>query len=156
MRIPLPATPVVLFVGASWIAIPLLGMSGRWFAAVELSIAMLAALVALGCARRGTIAAGFVIFPIATWAAVSAIAFALARRDAGLPGEEAVAGAILGFHPSFAWIVLGYWLAGVAVLAVGFHLRRDEWLPESRWRELRATLDRLDDERREGARGRGD
>lgn len=137
MPMRVPATPAMLAVAALWALVPLLGMTGRWFAGLFVAIALMVLLAALGSAHRGTLRLGFLLFPIVAWGAVWALAFWLAERD------RESAGALLGFHPSFAWIVLGYWLAGVAVLTGGFLARREEWLPEERWREFRATVARL-------------
>ena len=57
-------------------------------------------------------------------------------------GDETPAFTILGMHPSFAAIVLGYFLAGVAALTGGFYLRRDRWFSDERWREFTAMVER--------------
>ncbi len=63
---------------------------------------------------------------------------------------------VLGFHPSFAWIVFGYWLGGVAVLTVGFSLRKQAWLSDAQWEEFRETITRLNEQQGEGVDGSDD
>ncbi len=144
MLVKVPATPVMLLIAALWVAVPGLGMAGHWFPALFVAIVLMVAHAVLGSAHRGEIRAGFLIFPILAWAAVWALAFALAEHHRAAFAGRLPELTILGFHPSFAWIVLGYWLGGVAVLTLGFLLRRDEWLPAARWREFRETIARLD------------
>lgn len=148
MPVKVPTTPAMLLVAALWVAVPVLGMSGHWFAGLFVSIVLMVVLAAVGSAHRGELRIGFLLFPILAWAAVWAVAFALAEHYRAAFAGRVPDFTILGFHPSFAWIVLGYWLGGVAVLTVGFLLRSEEWLPEARWREFRETIARLDESRK--------
>lgn len=136
MAMRVPATPAMVAVAALWALVPLLGMTGRWLPGLFVAVALMVLLATLGSAHRGAIRVGFLLFPIVAWGAVWALAFWLAARD------RDAAGSLFGFHPSFAWIVLGYWLTGVVVLTGGFLLRREEWLPETRWREFRERVAR--------------
>jgi hypothetical protein len=147
MPVRIPTTPAMLLVAALWVAVPALGMTGHWFAGLFVSIVLMALLAAVGSAHRGELRIGFLLFPILGWAAVWGVAFALAEHHRAMFAGRIPDFTILGFHPSFAWIVLGYWLGGVAVLTFGFLLRSEEWLPEARWREFRETIARLDAER---------
>lgn len=153
MQVRLRGTPTVLVTGGLWVAIAALGMTGYWYPGLHLSVVLMVLLVALGSAHRGRIGVGLLLYPILAWGALWAVSFVFAERS-----RAALAGGVpettfLGFHPSFAWIVFGYWLGGVAVLTLGFHLRRDDWMPEEHWRELESRLERLAAERR-GARER--
>ena len=127
------ATSVVVLIGALWAAVTILGLFGLWFPALLLSLPLMVAHVALGSAHAGRIDRGLLVYPILAWAVVWAISFVMAQRHATAFAGVTPEFTILGFHPSFAWIVFGYWLAGVAVLTVGFSLRKDLWLSNERW-----------------------
>jgi hypothetical protein len=153
---PVKETPIVVLTGALWVIITLLGMWGQWFPALLLSLVLMVAYAMLGSAHAGRIDSGLLAHPILTWAVVWALSFILADRYAIRFAGMKPDFTILGFHPSFAWIVLGYWLAGVAVLTVGFSLRKDRWLSDERWAEFERTVARLNAERGEATDGSGD
>ena len=62
------------------------------------------------------------------WAGVWLVSFALAEYFARSFAGSAPDFTILGLHPSFACIVFGYWVGGVATLTVGFSRRRRLWM----------------------------
>ena len=140
-------TPVMLAIGALWAVVTLLGMTGHWFAALLLSVVLMVAHLLLGSAHKGRLSISLLIHPILTWAVVWAGSFVLAEHFAGRFRGVEPSFTILGLHPSFAWIVLGFWLGGVLTLSLGFVLRSRLWLSENQWNEFTDTVARLNAER---------
>jgi len=147
------ATPVVILIGTLWVTVTLMGMFGLWFPALLLSLVLMVAHAVLGSAHKGRIDKSLFMHPILSWAVVWAISFVLANHYAAAFAGVKPSFKILGFHPSFAWIVFGFWLGGVAVLTVGFSLRRDLWLSDEQWAEFEKTIARLNAHREEAAGG---
>ncbi len=143
------ATPVVLAIGALWVAVTVLGLGGLWFPALLLSVALMTAHLVLGSAHQGRISPALLLHPILTWSGLWLASFFLAevfaRKDAG----SAPIFMILGLHPSFACIVFGYWIGGVVVLTLGFFARRRLWMTDEQWDEFTTTVARLN-ERKSG------
>lgn len=140
------ATPLVLLIGGLWIAIIALGLLDLWFPALLLSVPLMAAHLILGSAHDGRISLGLLIHPILTWAVVWIGSFVLAEVFARSFAGGAPDFTILGFHPSFACIVFGYWIGGVATLTVGFSRRRNLWMTDGQWTEFMTTVARLNKE----------
>ena len=150
------ATPVVVLIGVLWVVVTVMGMVGFWFPALLLSIFLMAAHVVLGAAHKGRINASFFAHPILSWAGVWAISFVLANHFAiAFKGVEP-SFTILGFHPSFAFIVFGFWIGGVATITLGFAFRTQLWMSDEQWDEFKTTVDRLNATREEVSGGSDD
>lgn len=145
-------TAAAITVAVLWLVIPVLGMSGAWFVGLLLSIALMVLLAAWGTAHDGRPSLSLLAYPIVPWALLWVLSFSMARlygqRYAGVAPDFT----ILGFHPSFAWIVLGYWVGGVLVLTGGFYLRRDRWLSAERWERFTQRIAELERLSARGAR----
>jgi hypothetical protein len=115
--------------GALWLAIVVLGALGRWFPALFVLLGLMLVYGVLGSQREGRLAPRLVAFPILAWLLLWGASFVLADQNvqAG-PGQ-----AILGFHPSFAWIIMLYWIGGTLVMGLGFEAVKDRWLSQERW-----------------------
>ena len=141
------ATPLVLLIGGLWIAIIALGLLGLWFPALLLSVPLMAIHLILGSAHDGRISPGLLIHPILTWAVVWIGSFVLAEVFARSFAGGAPEFTVLGLHPSFACIVFGYWIGGVATLTVGFSRRRNLWMTDEQWTEFTTVVEKLNEER---------
>ena len=133
-------THLIILGAFLWLATTALAWAGHWFVALFVVLALMATYALLGIAHNGRPERGLLAFPILVWLVVWAGTFALAQhyaeRFAGMPPDFT----ILGFHPSFAWIVLAYWLVGTAVMVIGFYWRREAWLSEARWQEFLSAV----------------
>ena len=127
------ATPLILLIGGLWIAIIVLGLFGQWFPALLLSVPLMGVHLILGSAHDGKISTALLIHPILTWAVVWVGSFVLAEVFARAFAGGSPDFTILGLHPSFACIVFGYWIGGVATLTVGFSRRRHLWMTDEQW-----------------------
>lgn len=138
-------TLIMVAIGVLWAAIAIMGSTGLWFPALLLSILLMSLLMMLGCAHAGKLSVRLLLYPILPWAVIWAVSFGLAYYYGVLYSGRAPDFTILGMHPSFAWIFIGYWLGGVATLTVGFVLRQEDWLSEARWKEFTEKIARLNE-----------
>lgn len=108
-----------------WVAITALAWTGHWYAGLFGLLLLMSSYALLGIAHKGRISRRLLTFPLLSWLAIWAGSFVAAQhyaeRFAGAPPEFT----LLGFHPSFAWIVICYWLVGTLVMTLGFYWRRD-------------------------------
>jgi hypothetical protein len=121
-------TPLVAAIGVLWAIMTVLAGLGHWFIGLFVLLVMLLLFLVLGASRNGRLdpmlalcMVGFVV----TWA----LAFGLAEFHA----NRELDWTLLGFHPSFGWIVLLYWLVGTGLLAFGYVGLRHRWLSQADW-----------------------
>ena len=129
-----------------WIATTALAWIGHWFAGMFALLALMACYGLLGITRDGRTSRRLLWFPLVCFLGIWAAGFALAQHEATRFADGGADHTVFGFHPSFAWIVIAYWLGGTLVMTLGFYLRRDSWLSEARWQ---AFLDAVRDVERE-------
>jgi hypothetical protein len=87
----------------------------------------------LGTSHKGRFDLRLVVFPTVLWLLMWAAAFFLGEHFA-----RAFAGAqpdftVFGFHPSFAAIVLLFWILPTLLMGFGFEAVKDRWLSRDRW-----------------------
>jgi len=116
-----------------WLAIVVLGGMSHWLAALYALLTLVGVYTVLGAVRGGRVDVGLVVFPGLLWLGMWAIAFVVADLYAVLYQGRSPDHTFFGFHPSFAAIIVLYWLAPTAVMAFGFEAIKDRWLPEERW-----------------------
>jgi len=143
-------TAMVILIGLLWIVIAVLGWKNQFMPGLYLSVVLMLLHMMLGCASKGRLDARFLLYPLGIWAVLWAVSFGLSKYysdvfKGGMPDFT-----ILGFHPSFAFTVLTYWLGGVATLSLGFILLKDTWLSAKDWEDFKKTIAELKKE--EGAK----
>ena len=110
-----------------------LAATGYWFAALYVLLGLLLVYGLLGSMHDGRLDLRLVGFPTLVWLLMWAAAFALgdhyAVAFAGRPPEFTV----LGFHPSFAAIVILFWILPTLLMGFGFEAVKDRWLSRQRW-----------------------
>ena len=99
-------TLLIAISGLLWLAMVGLAGAGHWFAGLYALLGLLLVYGVLGSAHKGQFDLWLVAFPSLVWLAMWAAAFWLGKHYA-----EAFAGrepdfTVLGFHPSFAAIVV--------------------------------------------------
>ena len=122
---------------------------GHWLAALYVLLGLMLIYGLLGSMHEGRPDLRLVAFPTLAWLVMWAAAFALgahyAAAFAGRPPEFT----ILGFHPSFAAIVIFFWLAPTLLMGFGFEAVKDRWLSQERWeRFVREVRESVPDEER--------
>jgi hypothetical protein len=138
-------TPIHVIIGICFISIPVLCMTGNWFPCFYLVTIVITLYMLLGSLRKGKIDTVFFLFPLCTFFVSWVAAFTLAQRDALLFADRAPEYTLLGFHPSFFWVALLYWLGGFIILAVGIVKLRDRWLPPDEWEAFKKIMSDMND-----------
>jgi hypothetical protein len=133
-------TPLILLSASLWLAITVMGWMGMGYPAIYPSLVLLFLYGFLGAAKKGRIGLGFLIYPLLAWLAIWTVSFWLSAHYADLYEGRRPDFTILGFHPSFAWTVLTYWVGGVLTLVVGFYVRRKDWLTRAEWDAFKAEV----------------
>lgn len=116
-----------------WLVMVGLAGAGHWLAALYVLLGLLLIYGVLGSSHKGRFDLRLVAFPSLVWLLMWAAAFGL-----GTYFSEAFAGqhpdfTILGFHPSFAAIIVLFWLLPTLLMGFGFEAVKDRWLSQERW-----------------------
>lgn len=116
-----------------WLVMIGLAGAGHWLAALYVLLGLLLIYGVLGSSHKGRFDLRLVAFPTLVWIVMWAAAFGLGTYYA-----EAFAGqhpdfTILGFHPSFAAIIILFWIAPTLLMGFGFEAVKDRWLSQERW-----------------------
>jgi hypothetical protein len=119
--------------GVLWLVMIGLAGTGHWLAALNVLLGLLLIYGVLGSSHKGRFDLRLVAFPALVWIIMWAAAFGLGNHYA-----EAFAGqhpdfTILGFHPSFAAIIVLFWVVPTLLMAFGFEAVKDRWLSQERW-----------------------
>jgi len=130
-------TLLVVLTAFLWVLTAGLGWAGYGYPGMFIGVVILTIYMIQGVARRGRVSRRFIVFPLFPWFLFWCGSFWLSRYYADLYQGRVPDFTILGFHPSFAWTVLTYWIGGVLTLTVGFVFLKDEWLTEQDWAEFK-------------------
>ncbi|MBU0926185.1 MAG: hypothetical protein KKA67_00390 [Spirochaetes bacterium] len=131
---------LMVAIGLMWLAILVMGWNGVWLPAMILSVFLMLAHMALGATHKGKIDKKFFLYPLAAWAALWVASFSLSAYFADVFKGTVPSFTILGFHPSFAWTILTYWIGGILTLSVGLYACRDGWLSEADWEGFKKEI----------------
>jgi len=138
-------TTIMLAIAVLWLVITYLGWIGSWLTAMFLGIGLMLLHMVLGSMRKGRLAGRFFLYPLLLWAALWGIGFYLSYIHALMFKGIMPSFTILGFHPSFAWTVLTYWIGGMLTLGLGFVVCKDAWLSAEDWSEFKKKIEILND-----------
>lgn len=139
-------TSFMVIMAVLWLIITVMGWKGYWLAGMILGLVLMLIHMVLGCAHKGKLNTKFLVYPLLCWLVLWAVSFVLSYHYGKLFAGEMPDFTILGFHPSFAWTVLTYWIGGVLTLNIGFILYRDLWLSDDTWEEFREKVARVNEE----------
>ena len=116
-----------------WLLMVGLAATGHWLAALFALLPLLFIYGVLGSSHKGRFDLRLVAFPTLLWLLMWAAAFWLgqyfAQAFAGRPPDFT----ILGFHPSFAAIIVLFWIVPTLLMGFGFEAVKDRWLSQERW-----------------------
>ncbi len=90
----------------------------------------------LGSSHKGRFDLRLVAFPSLVWIMMWAVAFWLGDHYAVAFAGQHPDFTILGFHPSFAAIVVLFWVVPTLLMGFGFVAVKDRWLSQERWDEF--------------------
>jgi hypothetical protein len=126
-------TILVIASAVLWLLMVGLAGAGHWLAGLYVLLALLLIYGVLGSSHKGRFDLRLVAFPTLVWLVMWAGAFWLgdyfAEKFAGGPPDFTV----LGFHPSFAAIIVLFWIVPTLLMGFGFEAVKDRWLSQERW-----------------------
>lgn len=134
---------MIILIVILWVIITICGWIGQHVVGMVLGVGLMLMHMMLGAAKKGVLNREFFIYPLLLWAVLWAASFILSDYYSNLFGIAMPSFTILGFHPSFAWTVLTYWIGGMITLTAGFVIYEDLWLSEKDWEEFRNSLEEL-------------
>ena len=144
---------LVVASGLLWLLMVVLAGAGYWLAGLYVLLLLLLVYSILGTSHKGRFDLRLVLFPTGIWLLSWAGAFGLGEYFARAYDSGVPAFTIFGFHPSFAAIIVLFWVFPTLLMGFGFEAVKDRWLSQKRWDEFltgiqEATSDEQDDERR--------
>ena len=122
--------------GLLWLAMVGLAAAGHWLAGLYALLALLLVYGVLGTSHKGRLDLRLVAFPSLVWLVMWAAAFWLGDHYAELYAGQEPEFTVFGFHPSFAAIVVLFWIVPTLVMGFGFEAVKDRWLSQERWDEF--------------------
>ena len=119
---------------------------GHWLGALYTLLPILLIYAVLGSSHKGQFDLGLVAFPTLIWIVMWAAAFWLGDYYAELFSGRHPDFTILGFHPSFAAIIVLFWILPTLLMGFGFELVKDRWLSREKWDHFVHSIDELSKE----------
>ena len=133
-----------------WLVMVSLAAMGHWLAALYTLLPLLLIYGVLGSSHKGKFDLRLVAFPTLIWIVLWAAAFWLGDHYAEVFSGQAPDFTVLGFHPSFAAIVVLFWIVPTLLMGFGFEAVKDRWLSRERWDHFVQRIDELSKEDSDG------
>ena len=129
-------TLLIITSGLLWLAMVGLAAAGHWFAGLFALLGLLLIYGVLGTSHKGRFDLKLVAFPSLIWLVMWAAAFLVGNHYAELFAGREPEFTVFGFHPSFAAIVVLFWIVPTLLMGFGFEAVKDRWLSQERWDEF--------------------
>src|SRR6056297_2073278 len=143
-------TPIIIAIALLWAAITVLGWYEMYMPGLYLGVVLMLLHMVLGVSIKNKVSKKFLIYPLLPWAIIWPISFYLSDKYSAMFEGVMPTFTILGFHPSFSWTIILYWIGGVLTLTLGFVLLKDEWLSEKDWEEFKEKVHEIDQRQKGG------
>lgn len=141
-------TTIIIITAVLWLAINLSGWTGHHMVGMYLSVILMLLYMILGIAKQGIVSKKFFLYPLLVWSIAWMASFFLAEHYSVKFAGNLPDFTVLGFHPSFAPVVILYWLGGILTLTLGFIYYKDEWLSEKDWNDFKIKIEAIEKEER--------
>ncbi len=129
-------TILIVISAVLWLLMVGLAGAGHWLAGLYTLLVLLLVYAVLGSSHRGRFDLRMVLFPTGVWLLSWAAAFALAEHFARAYGSGTPSFTVFGFHPSFAAIIVLFWLFPTLLMGFAFDRLSDRWLSQQQWDEF--------------------
>jgi hypothetical protein len=126
-------TLLVIVSGLLWLTMVGLAAAGYWLIALYVLLPLLLVYGVLGSSHNGRFDLRLVAFPTLAWIIVWALSFALGNHYAEIFAGRHPDFTLLGFHPSFAAMIVLFWIVPTLLMGFGFEAVKDRWLSKDRW-----------------------
>ncbi len=131
-----PETLLVIVSGLLWLTMVGLAAAGNWFVALHVLLPLLLVYGVLGSSHKGRFDLRLVAFPTLCWIVLWVFAFGLGNHYAAIFAGRPPDFTVLGFHPSFASMIVFFWIVPTLLMGFGFEAVKDRWLSKERWDEF--------------------
>ena len=129
-----------------WLLMVGLAAMGHWLAALYTLLPLLLIYAVLGTSHKGRFDLRLVAFPSLIWIVSWAAAFWFGNHYAEVFSGRPPDFTVLGFHPSFAAIVVLFWILPTLLMGFGFEAVKDRWLSRERWDHFVDSIKELSEE----------
>ncbi|MDY0257638.1 hypothetical protein [Gudongella oleilytica] len=143
-------TGIVVLIALLWGTISILGWNNMYMPGLYLGVLLMLLHMVLGVSAKQKLSLKFLVYPLLPWAAIWALSFYLSDMYANAFAGVMPSFSILGFHPSFSWTVILYWVGGMLTLTWGFIMNKDEWLSSDDWDEFKKKVALIDQKQKGG------
>jgi hypothetical protein len=126
-------TLLMIVSGVLWLVMVGLAGAGHWLSALYVLLGLLLVYGVLGSSHKGRFDLRLVAFPSLVWIVMWAAAFGFGNHYAEVFAGRHPDFTILGFHPSFAAIIVLFWVLPTLLMGFGFEAVKDRWLSKERW-----------------------
>ena len=141
-------TALIVISGVFWLLMVGLAATGEWFTALFVLLGLLLVYGVLGSSHKGRFDLRLVAFPSLVWLLMWGAAFWLGNHYAEEFAGRSPDFTVFGFHPSFAAIIVLFWIVPTLLMGFGFEAIKDRWLSQKRWDEF---LRRVHESEEEGS-----
>lgn len=145
-------TAIIVITTALWLIITFLGWNNVYLVSMYLGVVLMLLYMMLGVAKQGKISKKLLFISFIPWAIIWAVSFYLADYYAALFAGAMPSFTVLGFHPSFAATVVGYWFGGMLTLTIMYYMFKDEWLSENDWNSFLEKIEEIKESEKGGAK----
>ena len=143
-------TSLITLSAVLWLVMVGLAAMGHWLAGLCVLLPLLLIYGVLGSSHKGQFDLRLVAFPTLIWILSWAAAFGLGNHFAEVFSGRSPDFTILGFHPSFAAIIVLFWLVPTLLMGFGFEAVKDRWLSRQRWEDFVHRIGELSKEDGDG------
>lgn len=144
-------TAIIVITTILWLTINFLGWNDYYLVSMYLGVVLMLLYMMLGLAKQGILSKKLLFYSLVPWAVLWAASFSFADYYAALFAGAMPSFTILGFHPSFASTIFGYWIGGMLTLTVMYYALKDEWLSPKDWDDFVKKIESIDETEKGGA-----
>ncbi|MGB4439826.1 MAG: hypothetical protein WBJ13_11540 [Sedimentibacter sp.] len=144
-------TAIIVITTILWLVITFLGWNNQYLVSMYLGVVLMLLYMMLGVAKQGKLSKKLLLYSLIPWAVLWIASFYLADYYAALFAGVMPSFTLLGFHPSFAATVIGYWIGGMLTLTLMYYIFKDEWLSEKDWNDFIEKIEAIKESEKGGA-----